>query len=51
MSARRTELDRVAALEERDRFFDVSMDLLVTASADGYFVRLNPAWTTTLGTR
>jgi PAS domain S-box-containing protein len=48
-SARRTELDRLAALEERDRFFDVSMDLLVTASADGYFVRLNPAWTTTLG--
>ena len=48
-SARRTERDRMAALEERDRFFDVSKDLLVTASGAGSFVRLNPAWTTVLG--
>jgi PAS domain S-box-containing protein len=48
-AARRTELDRLAALEERDRFFDVSIDLLVTASAAGYFERLNPAWTNLLG--
>lgn len=48
-SARQIELDRLAAFEERDRFFDVSADLLVTANADGYFVRLNPAWTTVLG--
>jgi PAS domain S-box-containing protein len=48
-SARRIELERVAALEERDRFFEVSKDLLVTAGADGYFMRLNPAWTATLG--
>ncbi len=48
-TARRAELDRNAAAEERDRFFDVSVDLLATASADGYFVRLNPAWTLVLG--
>ncbi len=48
-SARRTEASRLAALEERDRFFDVSIDLLATASADGYFIRLNPAWTGVLG--
>ncbi|MBF6606110.1 MAG: EAL domain-containing protein [Chloroflexi bacterium] len=48
-SARRTEIARSAALEERDRFFDVSSDMLATASADGYFIRLNPAWQATLG--
>lgn len=48
-SARRIELDRTAALEERDRFFEVSKDLLVTASADGYFLRVNPAWRSVLG--
>ena len=48
-SARRTEGDRLAVLEERDRFFEVSKDLLVTASGAGTFVRLNPAWTTVLG--
>ena len=48
-SGRRTETARLAALEERDRFFDVSIDLLATASADGYFLRLNPAWTGVLG--
>lgn len=48
-SARRLELDRSAALEERDRFFSVSKDLLATASAGGYFLRLNPAWTSVLG--
>jgi PAS domain S-box-containing protein len=48
-SARRIETSRLAALEERDRFFDMSIDLLATASADGYFIRLNPAWTAVLG--
>jgi PAS domain S-box-containing protein len=47
--ARLTENSRQAALEELDTFFDVSNDLLATASAEGYFVRLNPAWTATLG--
>lgn len=48
-SMRRTEAARLAALEERDGFFDLSTDLMATASADGYFVRLNPAWRATLG--
>lgn len=48
-TARRTEIERTAALEELDRFFGVSIDLLATASADGRFVKLNPAWTTVLG--
>jgi PAS domain S-box-containing protein len=49
-SVRRVEEARVAALEERDRFFDVSKDMLATASGPtGTFVRLNPAWTTVLG--
>lgn len=48
-SARAVEAARLAAREERDRFFDVSSDLLATARADGYFVRLNPAWEATLG--
>jgi diguanylate cyclase (GGDEF)-like protein/PAS domain S-box-containing protein len=43
------ERDRVAAQAERDQFFDLSLDLLSTATADGRYTRLNPAWTTTLG--
>jgi PAS domain S-box-containing protein len=45
----RSETARQRVLEERDRFFDVSLDMLATANADGYFIRLNPAWTETLG--
>jgi PAS domain S-box-containing protein len=45
----RSEVARQRILEERDRFFDVSSDMLATANADGYFIRLNPAWTETLG--
>ena len=48
-SSQRTEATRQAAIEERDRFFDVSIDMLATATAGGYFVRLNPAWTDVLG--
>jgi PAS domain S-box-containing protein len=48
-SSERNEAARRAVIEERDRFFDVSIDMLATASASGTFVRLNPAWTKTLG--
>ncbi len=34
---------------ERDRFFDLSSDLMVTGGLDGRAHRLNPAWERTLG--
>ena len=37
------------AADELDAFFTLSPDLLCVASLEGYFLRLNPAWTQVLG--
>ena len=37
------------AREELDRYFTLSIDLLAILGADGYFKRVNPAWTRALG--
>ncbi len=42
-------IDRRRALDELDRFFALSQDLLCVAGFDGVFRRVNPAWRKQLG--
>ena len=46
---KRTELARIFAEREIDRFFDISIDLLGVVNLDGYFARINPACEQVLG--
>lgn len=41
--------ERKRAEEDRDRFFQLSRDMLAIVSTDGYFLQVSPAWTETLG--
>jgi len=41
--------DRVTFERERDRFFNLGVDMMVVAGFDGYFKRVSPKWTELLG--
>lgn len=41
--------ERVRAEEERDRLFNLSLDMLAVGNYEGYLQQLNPAWVRVLG--
>jgi PAS domain S-box-containing protein len=41
--------ERVSAEEERDRLFNLSLDMLAVGGYDGFLQQLNPAWVRVLG--
>ena len=42
-------VERQRAADELERFFELSADLLCVANLDGFFIRVNSAWTRVLG--